>query len=93
MPTKKETVLVEELPQDDLTVKVREKDEGYKGQYVPVLLPELPDAGDGLKVDKYEHVTLANEDKETCYKVIRGEWTEVPWPVFVAMKQGRYPKL
>ena len=57
-----------------------------------MFLPALEDSGDGgLKVDQYEHVTIANEDKETCYKVLRGEHVPVPVPVFMALK-ARYPK-
>ena len=52
-----------------------------------VLLPELPGGGDGVKVDQYEHVTIANEEKEMCYKVHRGERVQVPIPVFMALKE------
>ena len=54
---------------------------------VEVLLPELPGGGDGVKVDQYEHVTIANEEKEICYKVHRGERVQVPIPVFMALKE------
>ena len=54
---------------------------------VEVLLPELPGGGDGVKVDQYEHVTIANEEKEMCYKVHRGERVHVPIPVFMALKE------
>ena len=59
---------------------------------VPVLLPELPGGEGGMKVDQYEHVTIANEEKETCYKVLRGVQTDVTVPVFMQLKQ-RYPRL
>jgi len=60
---------------------------------VTVFLPALEDSGSGgMKVDQYEHVTIANEEKETCYKVLRGENVEVPVPVFIALK-ARYPKI
>ena len=78
---------------DQLTVIEAEKDEGWKGPTVRVFLPELEDSGSsGLKVDQYEHVTIANEVKEDCYKVRRGEWVDVPVPVFLALKE-RYPKI
>ena len=54
---------------------------------VEVLLPELPGGGDGVKVDQYEHVTIANEEKEICDKVHRGERVQVPIPVFMALKE------
>lgn len=87
MAAKKETNF------DDLTVQIEEKKEGYNGPMVTVFIPALEDSGsEGLKVDQYEHVTIANEEKETCYKVLRGEPVQVPVPVFVALK-ARYPKL
>jgi hypothetical protein len=58
---------------------------------VEVFLPELPGGGDGVKVDQYEHVTIANEEKETCYKVHRGERVPVKIPVFMALYE-RYGK-
>ena len=78
---------------DGLTVKIAPKEEGYKGPKVTVFIPALEDSGSaGIKVDQYEHVTIANEEKETCYRVLRGEPVEVPVPVFIALK-ARYPKL
>ena len=77
---------------DGLTVVAPEKKPDYIGPYVDVFLPALEDAGDGAKVDQYEHVTLSNENKETPYKVLRGEHVQVPVPVFVALKE-KYPKL
>ena len=78
---------------DGLTVVAEEKKPDYIGPYVDVFLPVLEDSGDGgLKVDQYEHVTIANENKETCYKVLRGERVPVPVPVFIALKE-RYPKI
>ena len=78
---------------DSLTVKVAQKDDGYKGPKVMVFLPALEDSGsNGIKVDQYEHVTIANEEKEQTYYVLRGEPVEVPVPVFMVLK-ARYPKL
>ena len=83
----------QEVFDDGLTVVAQEKEEGYKGPTETVFLPALEDSGvEGIKVDQYEHVTIANEEKETCYKVLRGEPVEVPVPVFVALK-AKYPKL
>ena len=70
-----------------------EKETGYTGPTVDIFIPELEDSGsNGLKVDQYEHVTIANEEKETCYRVRRGERVSVPVPVFLALKE-RYPKI
>ena len=77
---------------DPLTIVTAEKKASYTGPYVDIFLPALDEPGGGLKVDQYEHVTLANEKEEICYKVIRGERVSVPVPVFIALKE-RYPKI
>ena len=78
---------------DGLTVKVAPTNDGYKGPMVTVFIPALEDPGSaGIKVDQYEHVTIANEVKEKTYYVLRGEPVEVPVPVFIQLK-NRYPKL
>ena len=100
MATKK-TAPVEEIVEaednmtyiDPLTTTTPERQAVYNGPYVPVFIPALEDTGSGgLKVDQYEHVTIANEQKETCWKVLRGETVEVPVPVFLQLKQ-KYPKI
>ena len=79
--------------QDGLTMAVEKKEKRYNGPYVDVFLPELEGGGaDGIKVDQYEHVTLANEEWEEIFLVHRGERVSVPVPVFMALKE-RYPKL
>ena len=78
---------------DPLTTTTPEKQAVYNGPYVPVFIPALEDSGsNGMKVDQYEHVTIANEQKETCWKVLRGETVEVPVPVYLLLKQ-KYPKI
>ena len=78
--------------EDQFTMEEPEKKAGYTGPMVEVFIPALEDNGSGgLKVDQYEHVTIANEQKETCWKVLRGETVEVPVPVFLQLKQ-KYPK-
>lgn len=78
---------------DPLTTTAPVRQAAYNGPYVPVFLPALEDNGSGgLKVDQYEHVTIANEQKETCWKVLRGETVEVPVPVYILLKQ-KYPKI
>ena len=84
---------IEEIEVGPLTVQSVAHKSGYNGPMVPVFLPALEDNGDGgMKVDQYEHVTIANEKGETCYKVLRGEHVEVPVPVFIVLKE-RYPKI
>jgi len=90
MAVKKEEI---EINTDPMTIHAEAKPEGYKGPRVAIFLPALEDPGDqGLAVDQYEHVTIANEEKEEHYRIHRGEWVEVPVPVFVVLKE-RYPKL
>ena len=77
---------------DQLTMVVEEKDDSWKGPTVDVFIPELEESGNGMKVDQYEHVTIANEVKETCYRVRRGERVSVPVPVYLALR-AKYPKI
>jgi len=78
---------------DTMTTAVVREDKKYNGPYVSVFLPELEGGGeDGIKVDQYEHVTIANEEREDCYRILRGVHTEVPVPVFMALKE-KYPKI
>jgi hypothetical protein len=79
--------------EETFTIVTPEKKPEYDGPMVPVFLPALEENGQGgMKVDQYEHVTIANESKETCWKVLRGEPVEVPVPVYVTLKE-RYPKI
>ena len=75
-----------------LTVAVPDKKEEAGEPRVRVMLPKLIGDEDGLTVDQYEHVTIANERGEICYKVLRGEYVDVPISVFMVLKQ-KYPKL
>ena len=89
MATKQKAAEFEET----FTIVTPEKKPEYEGPMVSVFIPALEENGQGgMKVDQYEHVTIANESKETCYKVLRGEHVEVPVPVYIALKE-RYPKL
>ena len=85
--TKKELNL-----EDQLTMTSEEKDESWKGPTVRIFIPELESNNNGMKVDQYEHVTIANQEKEDIYYVRRGEWMEVPVPVFLQLRE-RYPKI
>lgn len=79
--------------QDSLTMAVPQKEEKKSGPKVSIFLPELEDSGEeGISVDQYEHVTIANEQGEKIYYVKRGEHVDVPVEVFIALKE-RYPKL
>ena len=72
------------------TVTLEQKNE--KRPMVDIFLPEIHGAGGDMKVDQYEHVTIANEEKETCWKVLRGETVSVPVEVYMVLKE-KYPKL
>ena len=86
------TKAIAQMIDDGLTVVAQEKKSEYKGPMVDVFLPVL-EGGDGsTKVDQYEHVTIANENKEDIYHVLRGEHVPVPVSVYWALKQ-KYPKL
>ena len=78
---------------DGLTVTAAQKAKKYNGPMVDVFLPRLEEEGGGVKVDQYEHVTIANEEGEQIWHVQRGMHVEVPVPVFIQLKQGRYPDL
>lgn len=81
----------EEITLDGLTFVSEEKKPDYTGPYVNVFIPALDDSGsNGVKVDQYEHVTIANEAGEKLYRVHRGENVMVPVPVFEQLKK-RYP--
>ena len=75
---------------DSMTVKIEEKQASYKGPMVTVFLPKLEEEGSGVKVDQYEHVTIANEVGEWTWRVRRGEHVDVPVPVFVQLK-NKFP--
>ena len=95
MPAKKVDEMTNqpaETMEDDFTFVEPAKEADYRGPMVDVFIPRLEEAGGGMKVDQYEHVTIANELKEKCYKVLRGERVEVPVPVFLALKE-RYPNI
>ena len=85
---------IEEVIIDDgITIITPEKEAERTEPMVDVFLPALEDSGsNGLKVDQYEHVTIANEYGEKCYKVRRGEHVSVPVSVFCILKD-RYPKI
>ena len=71
-----------------LTTVVEVKDKSYKGPRVSVFLPALEDSGSaGIKVDQYEHVTIANEAKEEHVRILRGTPVDVTVPVFMALKE------
>lgn len=56
-------------------------------------LPKLEDSGDGgMKVDQFEHVSIANEKGEKIYYIQRGIPQRVPVSVFMVLKQ-KYPNI
>ena len=86
---------VEKLSEEfeaSLTSAVPVAPEPVKENRVTVFLPKLIGDDNGVTVDQYEHVTIANERGEICYKVLRGEPVEVPISVFMVLKQ-KYPKI
>lgn len=77
---------------DGLTIVQEVKEEKVKVPTVQIYLPKLEEEGNGVKVDQYEHVTIANENKEETFYVKRGERVDVPVNVYVVMKE-KYPDL
>lgn len=77
---------------DGLTIVQEVKEEKNKGPMVQIYLPKLEEEGNGMKVDQYEHVTIANENKEETYYVKRGERVDIPVNAYIVMKE-KYPDL
>lgn len=77
---------------DTITYAVPKKEEGPKSPTVSVFLPEIAGSGGDMKVDQYEHVTIANEQGEKQWHVKRGEHVDIPVEVFCVLK-ARYPNL
>ena len=80
-------------PEDSMTVQAAPEKEGYSGPRVRIYLPKIEDSGDnGVSVDQYEHVTIANEEREKTWYIHRGEWVDIPWFVYVVLKE-KYPDI
>ena len=93
MATKaKETPVVneEKTMKDNLTFAVPKPKADDSVPRVRIILPRLEE-DDSVTVDQYEHVTIANEMGEEHTRILRGEWVDVPVPVFMALKE-RYGK-
>ena len=75
-----------------ITTVDKPKEETDKWPKVRIFLPPPDNAAEGSKVDMYEHVTIANEKGQKIWYVLRGEWTEVPVPVYIVLKE-KYPKI
>ena len=78
--------------EENMTFVMEQEDKSYHGPMVSIYLPRLEEEGNGVRVDQYERVTIANEQKENTYLVHRGERVDVPVPVFVVLKE-KYPHL
>ena len=77
---------------DGLTIVQEVKEKENKGPMVQIYLPKLEEEGNGVKVDQYEHVTLANEVNEDSKYIKRGERVDIDIPTFLVMKE-KYPDL
>jgi len=65
----------------------KEKKEELK---VTVRLPRLEEEGNGIRVDQYERLTLANELGEETLMILRGEPVDIPVRFFPLLKE-KYP--
>lgn len=80
------------MAKDKLTTAVPVKTNDNDEVRVMIRLPRLEDAGSGIKVDPYEHVSISNEHGDQFIRVKRGEPVEVTVPVYEQLKQ-RYPDI
>ena len=77
-----------EIIKDDLTVATKIEDNKYHGPTVQVFLQPLEDSGDdGIPVDQFEHVQIANEEGVQEFHILRGENVEIPVPAYIALKE------
>lgn len=73
---------------DVITTAVPKAEEKPEEVRVRIKLPAREDDNTpGVKVDLYEHVTIANELGEQNVRVKRGEYVDVTIPVFIQLKQ------
>lgn len=85
-PKRKKTVAEEEI-EDSLTMTLPPEEKKRTETMVEVFLPRLEDDG-SIKVDQYEHVTIANENGEPLrYRVLRGERVSIPVRVFMVLHE------
>lgn len=78
-----------EIVKDGITTVVPVKTEEDKTPRVRCMIPMPPETDSGLKIDPYEHVTI---NGETPVFVKRGEWVDVPVPVYMQLR-NRYPNI
>ena len=77
-----------DIIRDDLTVATKIEDNKYHGPTVQVFLQPLEDSGDdGIPVDQFEHVQIANEEGVQEFHILRGENVEIPVPAYIALKE------
>jgi len=77
--------------EDNMTFVAEPKEE-KKELKVTIRLPRLEEEGNGVKVDQYERVTLANENGEDTLMILRGENVDIPVRFFPVLKE-KYPDL
>lgn len=74
---------------DGITTAVVKEKKTDETPRVRVFIPASEDSGNGAKLDPYEHVTI---NGELPVYVRRGEYVDVPVPVFMQLR-NRYPNL
>ena len=78
---------------ENITYAVPKPEEKPEEIRVRIMLPvREEDSAPGLNVDRFEHVTISNEQGEQTVYVKRGEWVDVTIPVFVQLR-NRYPNI
>ena len=78
---------------EDITIAIPKPEKKPDEVRVRIKLPlREEDQSGGLNIDHFEHVTIANEHGETCYRIKRGEYVDVTIPVFEQLR-NRYPDI
>lgn len=70
----------------DRLVSTAKVEEQLEEPYVRVYIPLTEEDNGTVKTDHYEHVTINGES----YAVMRGQYVDVPVPVFVQLR-NKYP--
>ena len=76
------------IMKDGMTVATEIKEENNGEPRVHIFIPPAEEAGSGIKMDPYDHVTI-NSIKTL---IRRGEYLDVPYSVFEQLR-NKYPHI
>ena len=77
---------------DSITIKVEPEAPKEEEVRVPIKLPLREEDSSGIVTEKYEHLTIGNEEGENHCRIKRGVPTEVTVDQFILLRQ-RYPDI